>query len=65
MAYGDFIDLTGRTASDKELRDKIFNIANILNHDGHQRSLASMVYRFFNKKHLIEQLKMRICLMKN
>ena len=27
MAYGDFIDLTRRTASDKILRDKAFNIA--------------------------------------
>ena len=27
MAYGDFKDLTRRTASDKVLRDKAFNIA--------------------------------------
>ena len=27
MAYGDFKDLTRRTASDKLLRDKVFNIA--------------------------------------
>ena len=27
MAYGDFKDLTKRTASDKILRDKAFNIA--------------------------------------
>ena len=27
MAYEDFKDLTGRTASDKILRDKTFNIA--------------------------------------
>ena len=27
MAYGDFKDLTRRTASDKILRDKAFNIA--------------------------------------
>ena len=27
MAYGDFEDLTRRTASDKILRDKAFNIA--------------------------------------
>ena len=26
MAYGDFQDLTRRTASDKVLRDKAFNI---------------------------------------
>ena len=28
MAYGDFKDLTKRTAADKVLRDKAFNIAN-------------------------------------
>ena len=27
MAYGDFKDLTSRTAADKVLRDKAFNIA--------------------------------------
>ena len=31
MAYGDFKDLKRRTASDKILRDKAFNIAKILN----------------------------------
>ena len=31
MAYGDFKDLTRRTASDKILRDKAFNIAKIGN----------------------------------
>ena len=41
MAYGDFKDLARRTASDKILRDKAFNIAK---YDGYQRGLASMVY---------------------
>ena len=50
MAYGDFKDLTRRTASDKILRDKAFNIAKNLKYDGYQRGLASMVYRFFDKK---------------
>ena len=27
MAYGDFRDLNRRTAADKELREKAFNIA--------------------------------------
>ena len=31
MAYGDFKDLKRRTASDKILRDKAFNIVKILN----------------------------------
>ena len=50
MAYGDFKDLKTRTASDKILRDKAFNIAKNPKHDGYQRGLASMVYKFFDKK---------------
>ena len=50
MAYGDFEDLKRRTASDKVLRDKAFNIAKNLKYDGYQRGLASMVYKFFDKK---------------
>ena len=50
MAYGDFKDLTKRKASDKILRVKAFNIAKNPKYDGYQRSLASMVYRFFHKK---------------
>ena len=50
MAYGDFKDLTRRTASDKILRDKAFNIAKNSKYDGYQRGLASMVYKFFGKK---------------
>ena len=49
-AYGDFKDLTRRTASDKILRDKTFNIAKNPKYDGYQRGLASMVYKFFDKK---------------
>ena len=43
MAYGDFKDLARRTASDKVLRDKAFNIAKNPKYDGYQRRLASMV----------------------
>ena len=50
MAYGDFKDLARRTASDKVLRDKAFNIAKNPKYDGYQRGLASMVYNFFDKK---------------
>ena len=50
MAYGDFKDLVRRTASDKVLRDKAFNIAKNPKYDGYQRGLASMVYKFFDKK---------------
>ena len=50
MAYGDFKDLTKRTASDKILRDKTFNTAKNAKYDEYQRGLASMVYTFFDKK---------------
>ena len=50
MAYGDFKDLTRRTASDKILHDKRFNIAKSPKYDGCQRVLASMVHTFCDKK---------------
>ena len=50
MAYGDFKDLNGRTFADKVLRDKAFNIAKHPKYDEYQRGLASMVYKFFDKK---------------
>ena len=50
MAYGDFKDLPKRTAADKVLRNKAFKIASDQKYDGYQRGLASMVYKFFNKK---------------
>ena len=50
MAYGGFKDLARRTASDKVLRDKAFNIAKSPKYDGYQRDLTSMVYTFFDKK---------------
>ena len=50
MAYEDFKELAKRTASDKVLRDKAFNIAKNPKYDGYQRVLASMAYKFFNKK---------------
>ena len=50
MAYGDFKDLKKRTAADKVLRDKRFNITKNPKYDGYQRELASMVYKFFDKK---------------
>ena len=50
MAYGNFKDLARRTASNKVLRDKAFNIAKTPKYDGYQRRLASMLYKFFDKK---------------
>ena len=50
MAYGDFKALKRRTFSDKVLKDKAVKIAKNPNYDGCQRGLASMVYKFFDKK---------------
>ena len=50
MAYSKAKDLVRRSQSDKILRDKAFNIAIDPKYDGYQRGLASMVYRFFDKK---------------
>ena len=50
MAYEDFKDLTKRTAADRFLRDKAFNIAKDPKYDRYQRGLASMFYKFFDKK---------------
>ena len=50
MVYRDFKDLKRRTASDKTLRDKAFNIAKNPKYDGYQRGIGSMVYKSFDKK---------------
>ena len=50
MAYGKSKDLVRKTQSDKVLRDKAFKIASDPKYDGYQRGLASMVYKFFDKK---------------
>ena len=42
------------------MHDKTFNIAKNPKYDGYQKGLASKVYNFFEKKLLVEQLKMRI-----
>ena len=49
-AFADNEDLINRTKADKFLRDKAYNIASNPKYDGYQRGLASMVYKFFDKK---------------
>ena len=49
-AYVDHKDLINRTEADKFLRDKAYDIASNPEYDGYQRGLASMVYKFFDKK---------------
>ena len=53
-AYADHKDLINRTKSDKVLRDKTYNIASNPEYDSYQRGLASMVYKFFDKKSTAE-----------
>ena len=48
MAYEDFINLNRRTATDKALPDKAFNIAKNRKYDGYQR--GSMVCRLSDRK---------------
>ena len=50
MACGKSKDLAKRTQSDKVLRDKAFKIVTHPKYDGYQRGLASIVYKFFDKK---------------
>ena len=50
MAFGDFKELNRRTASDKILHDKAFNIAKNPKYDRHKSGLASVVYKFFDNK---------------
>ena len=49
-AYSDSKDLTKRTVVDKNLKNKVFDIAKDPKYDGYQRGLASMVYKFFDSK---------------
>ena len=48
-AYADNKYLINRTKADKVLREKAYNIACNPEYDGYQRSLASIVYKFFDK----------------
>ena len=50
MAYGKTKDLVKRTQSDKVLKDKAFEIVRDPKCDDYQRGLASMNYKFFDKK---------------
>ena len=49
MAYGDFKDLKRRTASDKVLRDKAFNIAKNPKYDGYKEGLLLWFINFLIK----------------
>ena len=53
-SYAEHKDLINRTEADKVLRDKAYDIASNPEYDGSQRGLASMVYKFFDKKSTAE-----------
>ena len=61
-AYSNGKDLTKRTASDKVLRDKAFNITKDPKYDGYQKGLASMLYNFLikNQKEVVLNLCLKI-----
>ena len=63
--YNVMIDDARRTASEKALKDKAFNIAINLKYDKYQRGLTSMVYNFFDKKTLVVMLPMKLKKMNN
>ena len=50
IPYGKSKDLAKRTQSDKVLKDKAFKIASDPKYDDYQRGLASMAFKFFDKK---------------
>ena len=56
-AYADHKDLISRTEADKVLRDKAYDIASNPKYDDYQRGLASMVYKFFDKKSTCSSFK--------
>ena len=57
MAYGGFKHLNRKTAADKILCDKAFNIAKTPKYDGYECELTSMVYSFLDKKLQVVLLK--------
>ena len=50
IAYGKSKDLIKITQSDEVLKDKVFKIVSDPNYDGYQKGVASMVYKFSDKK---------------
>ena len=63
--YADFKDLTTRTASDKMLLGKVFNIAKNPKYHRYQSGLALMFDNFFDKRTSGGAIKIKICQTKN
>ena len=49
-AYSDSKNLVKRTIADKILKDRAYEISRNCKYDGYQRTLASMLYKFFDQK---------------
>ena len=49
-AYSDCKGLAKRTISDNDLKYRAYEIDRNPKYDGNQRGLASMIYKFFDKK---------------
>ena len=49
-AYSESKDLAKRTISEKILKDRAYEIARNRGYDGYQSALASMMYKFLDKK---------------
>ena len=64
MAHEDLKNLARRTAFDKVLRDRAFNIAKNPKYDGCRRQLASwftsVIYKFFDKKSIGSGVNMHV-----
>ena len=57
MAYNKFKDLEKRTQSDIVLKTKALKIDSNPKYNGYEKGLASMFYRFFDKKSKGSSLK--------
>ena len=56
-AHADHKDIINRTEADKVLTGKAYDTASNPEYDGYQRGLASMVYKFFDKKSMGSGIK--------
>ena len=54
MAYGTYHNLARRTVFDKELGDKIFEIASNPKRDRYQRWIALIIYKICDKVNLVK-----------
>ena len=74
MAYNKYKDLERRTQSGLDFKNKALKIASNPKYNGYERGLASMVYKFFDKKSkgsglkkstvsLLESLKKEKCIL--